>query len=253
MGLGPSCYCQWSKGNKEICYGKGYPANVVDVVNGRQSSIVDDDKISKKGAFLGTALFEFSTLVGKSQYKLEFFDIGKRDSIFINSDNNDDEYKQRAMEIAKLKSKRKKEEVQVKSTKEKSEEENGNDDDAMKKEKTGSSTNVAILMTITNSGADALIHERNPTLLENFKAMHVNLISNSDENEQLELTFKSTQDGNSCQSLVVHGIGVGPKPEYICGQTREIMDTTLKDTLDSIRRDLLMAGLNDLEHKILFT
>ena len=24
MGLGPSCYCQWSKGNKEICYGKGY-------------------------------------------------------------------------------------------------------------------------------------------------------------------------------------------------------------------------------------
>ena len=54
MGLGPSCYCQWSKGNKEICYGKGYPANVVDVVNGRQSSIVDDDKISKKGAFLVT-------------------------------------------------------------------------------------------------------------------------------------------------------------------------------------------------------
>ena len=31
------------------------------------------------------------------------------------------------------------------------------------------------------------------------------------------------------------------------------MDTTLKDTLDSIRRDLLMAGLSDLEHKILFT
>ena len=52
--------------------------------------------------------------------------------------------------------------------------------------------------------------------------------------------------------MVINGIGVGPKPEYICGQVRDNMDKSLKQTIDGIRRDLLLVGLNDLKTTISF-
>ena len=113
------------------------------------------------------------------------------------------------------------------------------------------STNVAILMTITNTGADTLTGDLSPKLLDSFQSMDVNIIDNT--TTELELTFRSILVGNNYQSLVINGIGVGPKPEYICGQVRDNMDVTLKETISSIRRDLLMAGLVDLNDKLRFS
>jgi hypothetical protein len=238
MGLGPSCYSQWTKGNKETCKFAGYPAQVIDVTDIKNFAMVDDNKIEMQGKFLGTALFEFSTLVGKSKYKCEFFDVGKRD--LTNISNTKD-----VKDVTPTEESKDGYSLLAQESKD------ANIYNNLKDISKTKSTNVAILLTAINTGADALADDLNPKLLESFQCMDVNIIDSA--TPELELTFRSVLVGKNCQSLVINGIGVGPKPEYICGQVRGNMDVTLKDTISSIRRDLLMAGLVDLYSQLRFS
>ena len=227
MGASESCYCQWQKGNRETCSFEGYV--VAEGATSRQctkfdaahshKSALSDSPVKLKGKFLGTFLFEFPTPLGTMQYKCEYFDVGKRE---------------------------------ITRREEKSE---SSEDEEKKDERVLKCTNIAMLTTMICEDPKT---PRHPVILQSLGGMDAKITKNQlNEDSDVVLTFKSTGE-EACQTLVVSSKWDGPPlPKRFCAGPisaasgiNNAFKKSLKETLRCIRRDLLAAGLVDLDSTV---
>ena len=229
MGASESCYCQWRKGNRETCSFEGYPVAQGGISKGCMKSDASDgdksalsDKLVKlKGKFLGTFLFEFPSWAGTVQYKCEYFDVGKRETTMTEEKD------------------------------ESSAAEEKKDDGAFK------CTDIVMLTTII---CEDLKTTRYPVILQHLGGMDVKVKKDqSNVDSEIVLTFTSTRSGEEPYQTVVvsNEWNAPPQVNRFCGGPLTPADginsafkASLKETLRCIRRDLLAAGLVDLDSTV---